>query len=225
MVRLASPSKEGCFSWQVCTVPSRLGLQPHQVQKYCLGRKSSNLQPCAVSWKHVRELRSTTVTVGLQELKLSYKMKIYMANNYLIPYGDEQYCFNTQDEVSMPSWKEQSLRNVTLRLGNTKQEKNVEEKMRAMLPLSYSLFYYFISNTAQFLGYKWQLCCHSWFRNTCNRFSGNFLWVRSGDRALKPGQEQTRGAITSKQCAASYGIIAARKCWAKFGTYADRYPL
>lgn len=41
----------------------------------------------------MREMRSTIVTTGRQELQLSYKMKIYMANNYLIPYGDEQYCF------------------------------------------------------------------------------------------------------------------------------------
>lgn len=35
----------------------------------------------------------------------------------------------------------------------TQQEMNVEN-MRAMLPLSYLLFYYYISNTVQFLGYK-----------------------------------------------------------------------
>jgi len=41
-------------------------------------------------------MRSTIITVGLQELELSYKMKIYMANNYLIPYGNEQYCFKAE---------------------------------------------------------------------------------------------------------------------------------
>lgn len=47
------------------------------------------------------------VTVGLQELELSYKMKIYMANNYLIPCGDGQYSF--EDRTRFPSLRERNV--------------------------------------------------------------------------------------------------------------------
>lgn len=94
----------------------------------------------------VREMGATIVTAGLQESELSYKMKIYMVNNYLIPYKDEQYCFedrtrflrlrerNTEPE----KWHSDSV--------TSRKKKNVEGSMKAMLSLSYLLFYH--TNTA-----------------------------------------------------------------------------
>lgn len=43
----------------------------------------------------------------------------------------------------------------------SKEKTHVEKNVKAMLPLSYLLFYYSISNTVLLLGYKQQIRCHS----------------------------------------------------------------
>lgn len=95
----------------------------------------------------VREMGATIVTAGLQESELSYKMKIYMVNNYLIPYKDEQYCF--EDRTRFLRLRERNTEpekwHSKTRL-HQERKKNVEGSMKAMLSLSYLLFYH--ANTA-----------------------------------------------------------------------------